>query len=157
MNPWLLLLSTLCLHHAAAQSVPVPPLPETSLLPTVTTAVLPASNGVRYQYQLVHVENEQRIWLAPAWQGKLKLEPRAKLFNSTTGELNEMLMATLNGLAAEGWELLEIRSVAQPTKAKQTIETSLAYNDPARPTYTGTTTIDTATETRYLFRRPLFK
>jgi len=121
----------------------------------MATTAVPTANGVRYQYQLVHVENDQRIWLAPAWQGQTKLEPRAKLFSSATGELDGLLMSTLNSLAAEGWELLEIRTASQPTKAKQTLETSLTYNDPNRPTYTGTTTIDSYTQTRYLFRRPL--
>lgn len=118
---------------------------------------MPPTNGVRYQYQSVRVENERRIWLAPAWQGNTKLEPRTKLFGSIAGELDRLLMTTLNDLASEGWELLEIRTTSQPVKAKQIIETSLTSNDPKQPTYTGTTTIDTETQTRYLFRRQLPK
>ncbi|UOQ65742.1 hypothetical protein [Hymenobacter volaticus] len=157
MKHWLIVLTTLCLQQASAQSVPVPPLPEASLQPAVTATVLPPTNGVRYQYQSVRVENERRIWLVPAWQGNTKLEPRTKLFGSVAGELDMLLMTTLNELASEGWELLEIRTASQPVKAKQTIETSLANNDPKQPTYTGTTTIDTEMQTRYLFRRPLPK
>ncbi|UOQ72562.1 hypothetical protein [Hymenobacter cellulosilyticus] len=63
-------------------------------------------------------------------------------------------MTTLNELAAEGWELLEIQNSTQPTRATQQVETSLRFDDPQRPIHTGTTSISTLTQTRYLLRKP---
>ncbi|WP_345057184.1 hypothetical protein [Hymenobacter glaciei] len=59
--------------------------------------------GVRYQYQLLHLDNH-RIWLALAWHGQTKLEPACQFINpNLTGELDALLMQTLNELAAAGW------------------------------------------------------
>jgi hypothetical protein len=131
----------------------LPPLPETSLLATTTVTTVPSAPGVRYQYQLVHLDNS-RIWLAPAWRGQTRLEPATRLFNyNLTGDLDGLLMQALNELAADGWELLEIRTVTQPVEAVQKLEKENRFNDPEKPMYTGTTSISTSTQTRYLFRK----
>ena len=141
---------------ALAQSYPMlPPLPEASLNATASTTTVSNAPGIRYQYQLVHLDN-QRIWLAPAWRGQTKLEPTRKFLNpDAAGEIDGLLMQALNELAAEGWELLEIRTVVQPVEAVQKVERALKFNDPNTPVYTGTTSIETSSQTRYLFRRPL--
>jgi hypothetical protein len=143
----------------AARAAGLPQLPETALLSASSTSVLPPSNGLRYQYQSVRVYNDERIYLAPAWHGSSKLEPPRKgLFsNADPGEVDALLLTALNGLTEEGWEMVEIQSLMQPVSASQKVETDLQYNDPNRPTYTGTTTIATRTQTRYLFRRPIGK
>ena len=115
--------------------------------------------GVRYQYQQVHLD-DSRIWLAPAWRGQTKLEPSRKLFNTEAvgeldGLLDGLLITTINELSAEGWEFLEIRAWSRPTGATHKVETALQFSDPNRPVYTGTTTLSTSSETRYLFRKAL--
>ncbi len=159
MKYLLLLVVLLGLHEAGAQPRPVPvlsALPATGPQPPVTTSLRSGDPGVRYEYQLVHQEDNRWIWLAPAWRGQTKLELRRSLFNaSATAELDALLMQTFNGLAAEGWELLESCVISQPTQAKHDIDTSLSFNDPQRPKYSGTTTLESATHLRYLFRRPL--
>ena len=133
----------------------LPPLPETSLLATTSVTAVPNEPGVRYQYQLVHLDNS-RIWLAPAWRGQTRLEPANRLFNyNLASDVDGLLMQALNELAAEGWELLEIRTVTQPTEAVHKLEKENRFNDPERPVYTGTTSITTSTQTRYLLRRAL--
>ncbi|GAB3575792.1 hypothetical protein [Hymenobacter daeguensis] len=137
-----------------AQTV-FPPLPEASLQPTLSTTVVNNAAGVRYQYQLVHLDGSQ-IWLAPAWRGQTKLEPSHKFLNlNLTGELDGLLLNTLNELSAAGWELLEIRTATQPVLATQKVERDLQFNDPERPVYKGTTSIETASQTRYLFRKAM--
>ncbi|MCB2406981.1 hypothetical protein [Hymenobacter lucidus] len=135
-----------------------PKLPETAFQATTSSTLLPATPGVRYQYQLVHLYDDEQIYLAPAWRGQTVLKPvkvKSGLFTyeNTLGELDGLLMTTLNELAADGWELLEIQNSAQPTSATQQVETSLRFNDPQRPIQTGTTSISTLTQTRYLFRK----
>ena len=141
---------------ALAQHQPVlPPLPTTSLQATTTVTTVPNAPGVRYQYQLVHLDNS-RIWLAPAWRGQTRLEPANRLFNyNLTGEVDGLLMQTLNELAADGWEMLEIRTVTQPVEAVQKLEKELSFNNPNTPVYTNTTSISTSSQTRYLLRRAL--
>lgn len=161
------LLPTFWLVHWAAAAQPtvaergmaLPKLPDSALLPTVASVALPPANGERFQFQSVRVYDEEKIYLAPAWRGQTKLEPaRKSIFsNADPGELDALLLTALNGLAEEGWELVEIQSVVQPTSATQKVETELTYNDPNRPSFKGTTSISTLTQTRYLFRRPLRK
>lgn len=147
---WALLPCRLAAGQAAAA---LPALPETSLLPVVSTTAVSNVAGLRYQYQLVHL-NDRQIRLAPAWRGQTKLEPARRFLNpDAEGELDELLLKTINELAAEGWDLVEIRSVLQPVEAVQKLERALQFNDPNRPVYTGTTSITTSTQTRYLFRR----
>lgn len=154
MKHWLLWSALLPCRLAAAQATSVlPPLPETSLQPVVNTTTVSNAPGVRYQYQLVHLD-QWEVRLAPAWRGQTKLEPSHKFLNANAaGELDDLLLKAINELAADGWELLEIRTVSQPTSAVQKVERELKYNDPQRPVYTGTTSIATATQTRYLFRK----
>ena len=154
MKITLLCLALLTEPAALAQRAPaLPPLPETSLLATSNTVTVHNEAGVRYQYQLVHLDNS-RIWLAPAWRGQTKLEPARKPFNyDAVGEVDGLLMQTLNELAADGWELLEIQTVNRPVEAVQKLEKENRFNDPERPVYTGTTSISTASETRYLLRK----
>ena len=64
-------------------------------------------------------------------------------------------MQTLNELAAAGWELLEIRTVNQPVEVVQKLEKENKFNDPEKPVYTGTTSIATSSQTRYLLRKAL--
>ncbi|SNC75714.1 hypothetical protein SAMN06265337_3018 [Hymenobacter gelipurpurascens] len=139
------------------QPSPLAPLPEMALQPTMTTSVLPAAGGLRYRYQQVRAYNDECVYLAPAWHGQSKLQPRKQsLFaGPDRAELDALLLSTLNELAEDGWELVEIQSSALPIRATQKVETELAYNDPNRPVYTGTTSIETRTQTRYLFRKPL--
>ncbi len=141
---------------AMGQQGPIlPPLPETSLQAAVSTTSVSSVAGQRYQYQLVHLDN-QRIWLAPAWRGQTKLEPARQFLNfDATGNVDVLLMQALNELAAEGWDLLEISTVSQPVKAVQKVERDLHFNDPNRPIYTGTTSVETSSQTRYLFRHTL--
>ncbi|TGE09943.1 hypothetical protein [Hymenobacter fodinae] len=143
--------------HAKSQASPLPNLPETALQPVLMSTVLPAAGGQRFQYQIVRLYNDRCVYLAPAWHGQTKLQPpKQGLFsNPEPGEVDALLVGALNELAQEGWELVEVQTSAQPIKATQKVETSLAYNDPQRPTYTGTTAIETLTQTRYLFRKPL--
>ncbi|WP_210513599.1 hypothetical protein [Hymenobacter terricola] len=156
MNYRLLWLALLSGPVALAQHAPTfSALPETSLTATVSTTAVSTEAGVRYQYQLVHLD-DGRIWLAPAWRGQTKLEPARKFLNyDAAGEVDALLMQALNEMAAEGWELLEIRTVNQPVQAVQKVEKSLKFNDPNTPVYTGTTSIETSSQTRYLFRRAL--
>lgn len=141
---------------ALAQHTPnFPPLPETSLLATASSTTVRNEAGVRYQYQLVHLD-DNRIWLAPAWHGQTKLEPAHSFLNpNAAGDLDALLMDALNKLAAENWELPEIRTMTQPVKAVQKLEKDLKFNDPNTPVFTNTTTIETSMQTRYLFRRVL--
>lgn len=159
MKHWLLFAALLPCTLAAAQTHSVsqplaglPPLPETSLQPVVMTTAVSSTPGVRYRYQLVRLEDD-RVFLAPAWHGQTKLEAARKLFSPDGGEADALLLSTINELGAEGWDLLEIRSVTQPTEAVQKFERSLVLNDPNRPVYTGTTSIATHLQTRYLFRK----
>ena len=155
MKHWLLWTALFPCHLALGQRAqPVfPPLPEASLQPTVSTTMVNNVPGVRYQYQLVHLDGNQ-IWLAPAWRGQTKLEPARKLFNyDIAGEVDGLLMNALNELSADGWELLEIRTATHPVEATQKVERDLQYNDPERPVYKSTTSIATSSQTRYLFRK----
>ncbi|MCA8831783.1 hypothetical protein [Hymenobacter pini] len=167
-----LLLSVLALLNTAAHAqttgsvkpvrpVPAfPALPETAMQPTATiTRASSTTAGSRFQYQLLKIQDGQMAILAPAWRGITKLEPeriQKSLWSEIVpGSLDNKVMGVLNELAVEGWELLEVYNLSQPISAKQSIETSLTFNDPNRPTYSGTTSITTYTETRYLLRRPL--
>ncbi|TGD81424.1 hypothetical protein [Hymenobacter wooponensis] len=143
--------------HEKVPAGPLPRLPETALQPVLMSTVLPPAAGQRYQYQIVRLYNDQCVYLAPAWRGQTKLQPpKQGLFSSPEpGEVDALLIGALNELAQDGWELVEIQTSAQPVKATQKIETALAYNDPQRPTYTGTTAIETLNQTRYLFRKAL--
>ncbi|GAB3293409.1 hypothetical protein GCM10027511_07360 [Hymenobacter humi] len=51
------------------------------------------------------------------------------------GELDGLLLKAINEMAAEGWELLEIRAVSRPVEAVQKLERELQFNDPERPVY----------------------
>lgn len=154
----LLCLALLSGSAALAQHAPAfPPLPDTSLQATTTATIVHSEAGVRYQYQLVHLTDD-RVWLAPAWRGQTRLEPTHKFLNTNlAGDLDVLLMQTLNELAAADWELLEIRTVNQPAHAVQELEQENKHNDPQRPVYTATTSIRTSSETRYLLRRALPK
>jgi hypothetical protein len=159
MKHWILFAGLLTSLLAAAQSVPVPvPLPQTSLQPTVSTTTFSNTPGVRYQYQLVHPEPDC-IWLAPAWRGQIKLEPRhGGLFTPNSnfeGELEGLLMKTINELSADGWEFVEIRTESKPSGATQKIEKDPKSTDPTNPVYWSTTSFHTSSETRYLFRKAL--
>ena len=142
---------------AAAQSVPVP-LPQTNLQPTVSTTTISNAPGVRYQYQLIRPEPDC-IWLAPAWRGQVKLEPRQGGFFKPNynfrGELEGLLMKTINELSADGWEFIEIRTESKPSSATQKIEKDPKSNDSTNPVYLSTTSFHTYSETRYLFRKAL--
>ena len=110
---------------------------------------------MRYQYQLLHLENN-RVWLAPAWRGQLKLETKRSFFNDHfQGELNVLLMGVINELSAEAWEFLEIRTVSEPSSATQKTEKDPHPTDPNNPVYRTTTSISTSSQTRYLFRKAL--
>ena len=141
---------------ALAQSVPVPlPLPETSLQTTVNTTALNNTPGVRYRYQLVHPD-DNCIWLAPAWRGQVKLAPNRTFLNfNFQGELEGLLMRTINELAAEGWEFVEIRTESRPTGAMQKTEKDPKSTDPTNPVYLTTTSFHASSQTRYLFRQAL--
>lgn len=159
MKHWILFAGLLTSRLAAAQSVPVPlPLPKTSLQPIVSTTTFSNTPGVRYQYQLIHPESDC-IWLAPAWQGQVKLEPRhGGLFTPNfnfKGELEGLLMKTINELSADGWEFVEIRTETRPTGATQRIEKDSQSTDVNKPVYKATTSFHTSSETRYLFRKAL--
>lgn len=133
----------------------LPPLPESSLQAAISTTIVSNAPNVRYQYQMVHL-GRYEVWLAPAWHGQTKLQPRKNwLLYPEAGEVDALLMKALNEVAAEGWELVEIRTVSQPTGAVQKVERTLEHDDPNRPVYTGTTSITTSSETRYLFRKAL--
>ena len=56
-------------------------------------------------------------------------------------------------LPAAGRELLEIRTVNQSMHAVQTPEKENGFNDPEKPVYTGTTSVETSLQTHYLFRK----
>ena len=152
----LLCLALLTGPVALGQQAPTfPPLPEASLMATTSTTAVRSEAGVRYQYQLVHLDNS-RVWLAPAWRGQTKLESTRRFLNpDAAGDLDALLMQALNELAAEGWELLEIRTASQPVEAVQKLKKELEFNDPNKPVYTSTTAIETSSQTRYLFRRAL--
>ncbi|WP_035564774.1 hypothetical protein [Hymenobacter sp. IS2118] len=160
MRHWLLFAALLPCQLAVAQAgatLPphtiLPALPVASLQPTNSTTAVRSAAGVRYQYQLVHLDN-RIIWLAPAWRGQTKREASRRLFNSNeVGELDGLLLKIINELSADGWELLEIQASTMPVEATQKIETELPFNDPTRPVYKGTTSIVTSSETRYLFRK----
>lgn len=166
------LLSALLLLHAAATAqtnepakplrpVPAfPALPETALQPAATVTRAPgAAAGTRFQYQLLKMQNGEVAFLAPAWRGITQLQPdrvqNGRRSEVVPGSLESKLMLTLNELSVEGWELLEVYNLSQPVSARQEISTSLTFNDPNRPVYSGSTSINTYTETRYLLRRPL--
>ena len=156
MKPLLLFATLLAVRLAAAQSAPVPlPLPKNNWQPTVSTTTITNAPGVHYQYQLVHPESDC-IWLAPAWRGQVKLEPSHRLFNANfQGELEGLLMRTINELSAEGWEFVEIRTETTPTGATQKTEKDPKSTDPNSPVYWTTTSFHTASQTRYLFRKAL--
>jgi hypothetical protein len=143
-------------HTASREPASIlPPLPETSMQPMVSTTAVSSAPGVRYQYQLVHFDND-RIYLAPAWRGLTKLTPPRKFLNpDAAGDLDGLLLTTINELAAEGWSMVEIRAVTRPVQAVQKVERELQFNDPERPVYKGTTSISSSIETHYLFRRAL--
>lgn len=158
MKPWLLWAALLPCRLAVAQSQHagiIPPLPKSSLQASVSTTVVSSTPGVRYQYQLVHID-QWEVRLAPAWHGQTKMEPAHRFLNTNgPGELDGFLLKTINELAAEGWDLLEIRTESRPTGAEQKVERDLQFNDPQRPVYKGTTSISAVSQTRYLFRREL--
>jgi hypothetical protein len=166
MKYWLLSLVLLSGPLAMGKAAsPLPPLPESSLQAATSTTTVTSVAGGRYQYQLVHLDNQQ-IWLAPAWHGQTKLAPARRFLNyEAQGELDGLLMTTLNQLAADGWDILEIRNTTRPVEAVQKVERELQFNNPNQPRYTGTTSIRTSSdrtssdrtssETRYLFRRAL--
>ena len=133
----------------------LPALTETSMQPVMSNTTVANTPGVRYRYQQVHLDNG-RIWLASAWRGQTKLEPTRRLLNTeAVGELDGFLLQTINELAADGWDLVEVRSLSRPVEATQKIETALQFSDPNRPVYMGTTTFSISSETRYLFRKAL--
>ncbi|UOQ72563.1 hypothetical protein [Hymenobacter cellulosilyticus] len=81
---YLLPAALLLINPALAQSTaPVAPtlgaalpkLPETAFQATTSSSLLPVTPGVRYQYQLVHLYDDQQIYLAPAWRGQTMLKP----------------------------------------------------------------------------------
>lgn len=166
-----LLSAVLLLHTAATAQTPepakpvrpapaFPALPEAALQPTATVTRTPgAATGSRFQYQLLKMQNGQEAFLAPAWRGITRLEPdyvqNGRRSEVVAGSLESKLMLALNELSLEGWELVEVYNLSQPVSARQSIETSLTFNDPNRPVYSGSTSIITYTETRYLLRRPL--
>lgn len=136
-----------------------PALPETAMQPTATVTRAPSAAGTSFQYQLLKMQNGQIAYLAPAWRGITQLEPdrvqSGRRSVVVTGSLEAKLMQTLNELSAEGWELLEVYNLSQPVSAEQEIVGSLRFDDPNRPVYSGSTSITTYTETRYLLRRPV--
>ncbi|SFQ22803.1 hypothetical protein [Hymenobacter arizonensis] len=158
MRYWLLITGLLMGRMAAAQTVPVPvpmPLPATNLQSTVNTTTLKDTPGVRYQYQAVYPDT-YCVWLAPAWRGQTKLEPKRYMFNTNyRGELEGMLMQTINELSADGWEFVEIRTESRTTGATQTIEKEAQSIGANNPVYKATTSFHTSSETRYLFRKAL--
>ncbi|MBJ6108817.1 hypothetical protein JAO73_07350 [Hymenobacter sp. BT523] len=156
MKHLLLFAALLVGRTAAAQSHPVPlPLPAANPQPTVSTTTMPNTPGVRYQYQMIHPVSDC-VWLAPAWHGKFKLEPSHRFLNfDIEGELEVLLMRTVNELLAEGWEFVEIRTESRTTGATQKIEKDPRATDPANPVYVSTTAFNTYSETRYLFRKAL--
>ena len=156
MKHLLLFATVLVCRVAVAQSTPVLlPLPETGLQSMVNVTTFKNNPGVRYQYQLVYPDT-YCVWLAPAWRGQTKLEPKRYMFNPNyVGELEVMLMQTINELSADGWEFVEIRTESRPTGATQKIEKEAQSTDAANPVYTATTSFHTNSKTRYLFRKPL--
>lgn len=153
----LLLFAALLLGGTAtAQSLPVPlPLPATNLQPTVSTTTMANTPGVRYQYQMIHPVSTC-VWLAPAWHGQVKLEPARRFLNfDIQGELEGLLMRTVNELLAEGWEFVEIRTESRTAGATQKIEKDPRATDPANPVYVSTTSFNTYSDTRYLFRKAM--
>ncbi|MBT2556311.1 hypothetical protein J7E24_00785 [Hymenobacter sp. ISL-91] len=156
-----LLLLTLLVSGAAsaqkAQPALLAELPAASPPPTTTVTTVAPANGVRYEYQLVRLDNDARIFFAPAWEGRTVLEPdfRSLAREMRPGAAEVLLLNALNALSAEGWELLEIRTSERPVGARQTVETSLTFNDPNRPQYDTKTTYDSELQTRYLLRRAL--
>ena len=154
MKHLLLFVAVLACRVAVAQSVPVP-LPETGLQSTVNVTTFKNTPGVRYQYQLVYPDT-YCVWLAPAWRGQTRLEPKRYMFNSNyVGELEVMLMQTINELSADGWEFVEIRTESRPTGATQKIEKESQSTDADNTVYKATTSFLTYSKTRYLFRKPL--
>ncbi|SDX80615.1 hypothetical protein [Hymenobacter psychrophilus] len=155
----LLLMALLSSGAAAAQKAQpalLAPLVAPSPLPVISVTPVAPTNGVRYEYQLVRLENDWRIIFAPAWRGQTVLEPDTKLFKGAKpGEVDGLLLGAINALSADGWELLEIRTSAQLLGAAQKVETSLYSSDPNRPQYDGKTTYSSDSQTRYLFRRAL--
>ena len=162
MKHWLLFAALLTYRLAAAQSgsatpphAALPPLPESSPQPVMSSTAVTNAPSVRYQYRQVRL-GDDRIWLAPAWRVATMQPLSRKLFNpNAAGELDELLLNTINELSADGWELLEIRALLQPTGAAQKLERRLLFSDPEQPVYEGTTTFSTSSETRYLFRKAL--
>lgn len=157
-----LLLAALLVSGAASAQKTISalpsPVPAADLRPTLSVTTLAPANGVRYEYQLVRLDNDSRVLLAPAWRGRTVLEPDTRLFKGTKpGEVDELLLQALNELSAEGWELLEIRTSERLTEATQKVETSLTFSDPNRPQYDGKTTYNSDSQTRYLFRRALVR
>ncbi|ALW84644.1 hypothetical protein AUC43_05840 [Hymenobacter sedentarius] len=141
---------------AAAQAVPVSlPFPESGRLCTVNTTAFKETPGVLYQYQLVS-PGAYCVWLAPAWRGQIKLEPKRYMFNSNYfGELQVLLMQTINELSADGWEFVEMRTESWTTGATQKIEKDSKSTDANNPIYKATTSFHGSSETRYLFRKAL--
>jgi hypothetical protein len=71
------------------------------------------------------------------------------------GELEVMLMQTINELSADGWEFVEIRTDTRTTGATQKFEKDSQSTDASNPVYKATTSFHTSSETRYLFRKAL--
>jgi hypothetical protein len=151
----LLLFATLLAYRAAAAQSAPGPVPETGLQSTVNVTTFKNTPGVRYQYQLVYPDT-YCVWLAPAWRGKTRLEPRHYMFNPNyVGEMEVMLMQTINELSADGWEFIEIRTESRPTGATQKIEKESQSTDADNAVYKSTTSFHINSKTRYLFRKPL--
>lgn len=158
MKHLLLITCLLAARLAAAQSVPVPLPLEAGVHSSVNTTTFKDTPGIRYQYQLVYPDT-YCVWLAPAWRGNTKLEPKQRFFGNpdARGELAVMLMQTINELSADGWEFIEIRTESRATGATQKIEKDSQSTDANNPVYKSTTSFHTNSETRYLFRKPLVK
>lgn len=153
-----LLLALLVYGPASAQKAQPPrPVQLPASQPVISVTPIAPANGVRYEYQLVRLDNDSRVLFAPAWQGRTVLEPdlRSLTRELRPGATEALLLHSLNALSAEGWELLEIRTSVQPVSATQTVETSLSFSDPNRPQYDSKTTYHSDSQTRYLLRRAL--
>ncbi|GGG29083.1 hypothetical protein [Hymenobacter glacieicola] len=138
----------------------LPSLPESALQPTVAiTQAAAVSPGTRFMYQQIRAVNNEKAFLAPAWHGLLHLEPdvvqEKRRTSRVPGSLDVKVMQTLNELAEEGWELMEVYKLVQPVGAEQSITSALGFMEPTKRIVTGYTSINSYLETRYLLRRPL--
>ncbi|MBX0291272.1 hypothetical protein K3G63_12540 [Hymenobacter sp. HSC-4F20] len=139
---------------------PLPPLPTASLQPIVTvTQAAPAATSTRFRYQRLTLRGSTEAFLAPAWRGIVRLKPdkrkRDFLGNDKEWEVEALVMQTLNELIEDGWELVEVHNLVQPTGITQTVETKENSSNPERPTYVSSVVAGAYRETSYLFRRPL--